>query len=172
MAMLFPTSPTIGESFINGSKIWIWDGASWSQSGSYANYTHATTHSAGGVDAITVAQSQVTDLDTTLATKLTSSSSQVITFCTSATRPDTPVDGQMIYETDTDRYYGWKTSFWASIGGGATGGGNDDVFYENSQTVTASYTISTNKNAITAGPVTIANGVTLTIPTGSIWVVV
>lgn len=58
------------------------------------------------------------------------------------------------------------------LAGGALGGGTDQIFYENDQTVTTNYTISTNKNAMTAGPVTINSGVTVTIPTGSTWVVV
>ena len=61
---------------------------------------------------------------------------------------------------------------WGEAGGGATGGGSDDVFYENSQTVTADYTISTNKNAMTAGPVSINSGITVTVPSGSSWVIV
>ena len=56
--------------------------------------------------------------------------------------------------------------------GGATGGGIDDIFYENGQIVTTNYTISTNKNAMSAGPVTINAGVTVTVPSGSTWVVV
>lgn len=62
---------------------------------------------------------------------------------------------------------------WAAAGGGgATGGGGDAVFYENGQTVNTSYTISSGKNAITAGPITIASGVTVTVPSGSSWVIV
>lgn len=52
---------------------------------------------------------------------------------------------------------------------GATGNG---VFYENDQIVTGSYTITTNKNAMTAGPITVAAGVTVTVPAGSVWTVV
>ena len=55
---------------------------------------------------------------------------------------------------------------------GATGGGSDQVFYENEQTVTTNYTISTNKSAMSAGPITINSGITVTVPTGSRWVVV
>lgn len=58
------------------------------------------------------------------------------------------------------------------LGGGATGAGQDDVFYENSQTVTTNYTISTNKNAMSAGPITINDGITVTVPDGSAWTVV
>ena len=61
---------------------------------------------------------------------------------------------------------------WGAAGGGATGGGTDDVFYENSQTVTSSYTLTTNKNAMSAGPITIDSGVTVTDPSGQFWVIV
>lgn len=55
--------------------------------------------------------------------------------------------------------------------GGATGGGPDDIFYENSQTVNNDYTITSGKNAHSAGPITIASGVTVTVPSGSRWVI-
>ena len=64
------------------------------------------------------------------------------------------------------------TLSWAAAGGGATGGSTDKVFFENDQTVTTNYTLTTNKNAVTAGPITINSGVTVTIPSGSSWVVV
>jgi len=48
----------------------------------------------------------------------------------------------------------------------------DGCIYENSQTISNNYTISTNKNALSAGPITIANGVTLTIPSGSTYTIV
>ncbi len=60
----------------------------------------------------------------------------------------------------------------ASIGGGATGGGSDEVFYENGQNVTANYTITNGKNAMSAGPITVDNGVTVTVGAGETWTVV
>ena len=57
-----------------------------------------------------------------------------------------------------------------TIGTGA--GAKQDVFYENSQTVSSSYTITTNKSAMSAGPVTLDTSVTVTIPSGSRWVIV
>ena len=56
--------------------------------------------------------------------------------------------------------------------GGATGGGTDQIFYQNGQTVTTNYTITTSNNAGTFGPVSINGGVTVTVPTGSVWTVV
>ena len=60
---------------------------------------------------------------------------------------------------------------WSQIGGGATGNGGDQVFVENSQVVTASYQIPTGKNASTVSPITINGGVSVTVPSGSRWVV-
>ena len=54
----------------------------------------------------------------------------------------------------------------ATAGGGATGGGSDEVFYENGQTVTTNYTITNGKNAMAAGPITINSGVTVTVGSG------
>lgn len=49
------------------------------------------------------------------------------------------------------------------------GSGSDKVFYENDQTVTTNYTITTGKNAMSAGPITVDPGITVTIPSGSEW---
>jgi len=64
---------------------------------------------------------------------------------------------------------------WAAASGGSSmpvGGGSDKVFYENDQTVTTNYTISTGKNAMSAGPITVNNGISVTVPTGQTWTVV
>ena len=57
-------------------------------------------------------------------------------------------------------------------GGGATGAGGEELFWENESQVDNSYTISTNDNALTAGPITLASGALVTVPSGSTWVIV
>lgn len=52
-------------------------------------------------------------------------------------------------------------------GGGATGGGSDQIVIEFDKTVTTSYTIGNNKNALGVGPLGINNGATVTVPSGS-----
>lgn len=63
------------------------------------------------------------------------------------------------YNTTTGTYEGYNTNTatWGEIGGGggATGGGLNKAFFENQNVITASYTITTGYNAITAGPVTL-----------------
>lgn len=48
----------------------------------------------------------------------------------------------------------------------------DGTFFVNPTTVSANYIIPTNYNAMTGGPITVASGVTVTVPSGSTWTVV
>lgn len=45
-------------------------------------------------------------------------------------------------------------------------------YVENSATISVSSTINTGNNAVSAGPVTVNSGITVTVPSGSRWVVV
>ena len=49
---------------------------------------------------------------------------------------------------------------------------NTGVFYENAQTVSENHTVVGTRNAMSAGPVTIQSGVSVTVETGGRWVVV
>jgi hypothetical protein len=44
--------------------------------------------------------------------------------------------------------------------------------FENANTISANYTIGTNNNAVSAGPITVASGFTVTVPSGSVWTIV
>ena len=96
-----------------------------------------------------------------------------VTVCTSSTRPAAPVANQTILQTDTQSLWSYISGAWVEVSGtGANGGGNNKIFWENDQTVTVSYTVTTGKNCGTFGPVTIDSGVTVTVPSGSVWSVV
>jgi len=56
--------------------------------------------------------------------------------------------------------------------GGATGGGTNQVFFENDTNVTDNYEITTGRNAMSAGPITVDSGVVVTVPVGSVWTIV
>ena len=89
---------------------------------------------------------------------------------TTAERPS-PTAGMIRYNTTEASFEGYAAGAWGSIGGGATGAGGDQVFYENELTVTTSYTLTTARNAMSTGPITINSGVTVTVPTGQRWVI-
>jgi hypothetical protein len=69
-------------------------------------------------------------------------------------------------------YFVGDGSALTGINAGATGGGSDQVFVENDQTVTTNYTIPAGKNAMTTGPIEINAGVVITVSSGARWVII
>jgi hypothetical protein len=90
---------------------------------------------------------------------------------TTAERSGTPVNGMVRYNSTNGQFEGYQSGAWGALGGGATGGGSDEVFVENGVTVTTSYTLSTNKNAESVGPITINSGAVVTVPSTQRWVI-
>ena len=96
-----------------------------------------------------------------------------ITAVTASTRPSPATANQVILQTDTVSLFARIGGAWVEVSGeGAQGAASDKVFWENDQAVTADYTITSSKHAGTFGPVSIDSGVTVTIPSGSVWTVV
>tara|TARA_B100000674_G_scaffold286093_1_gene236702 strand:- start:727 stop:1317 length:591 start_codon:yes stop_codon:yes gene_type:complete len=91
---------------------------------------------------------------------------------TTAQRDGSPAVGMFRYNSTLNVFEGYKNTGWGEIGGGAgaTGGGTDEVFVETDQNVTTSYELTANKHAHTVSP-TINSGVTVTVPSGAILVI-
>jgi len=93
---------------------------------------------------------------------------------TTAERPGTPSNGMFRYNSTDNAFEGYANGAWGAIGGagGATGGGTDQIFYENGQTVTTSYTLTASTNAMSAGPISINSSVVVTVGSGQTWTIV
>ena len=82
-----------------------------------------------------------------------------------------------VANNDNKLTYVWDNEKWtvqsglSGAAGTTTGGGNDLVFQENSFVCTTNFTLDTNMNALSAGPITINDGVTITIPDNQNWVI-
>lgn len=90
---------------------------------------------------------------------------------TTAQRPGAPVEGMFRRNSETASFEGYDGTNWTGVGGASGGGGNPFV-YENDTNVTVDYALTTGKNGISAGPLTVDAGITVTIPTGSVWTIV
>jgi len=99
-------------------------------------------------------------------------SSLTIPSGTTAQRDGSPAVGMFRHNSTLNQFEGYNNGAWGAIGGGAgaTGGGTDEVFFESDQAATTSYSISAGKNAHTVSP-TINSGVTITVPSGAILVI-
>ena len=101
----------------------------------------------------------------------TTTGSAIIPVGTTAQRDATPSTGFFRFNTSLNAFEGYNGTLFSSIGGGATGAGGDTVFQENSTTVNNSYTLTAGKNAMSVGPITIASGRTVTVPSGARYVI-
>jgi len=99
-------------------------------------------------------------------------SSLTIPSGTTAQRDGSAAVGMFRHNSTLNQFEGYNNGAWGAIGGGAgaTGGGTDEVFFESDQAATTSYSISAGKNAHTVSP-TINSGVTITVPSGAILVI-
>jgi hypothetical protein len=135
-----------------------------------ANITQSsvTQHQA----ALSVTESQISDLGT-YVTKTSATGSAEMPAGTTAQRDVSPSAGYLRFNSSDSSFEGYDGSAWGAIGGGggASGGGSDAIFYENGQTITTSYSITASTNAMSTGPLTVNSGVSVTVPSGSRWVV-
>lgn len=90
---------------------------------------------------------------------------------TTGTRP-TGETGLVRFNTDRNQFEGYNNTAWTSIGDQPVGGGTNRLFFENDQVMTTNYTITSGKNAMSAGPITVNPGVVLTVPSGSTYTIV
>lgn len=144
--------------------------------------THATNAAASAATALTAKTDAETARDAAVAATATkvdrtsTTGSAVLPKGTTAQRDGSPVKGYIRYNDTLDSFEGYGPGGWGTIGGGATGGiaagVPNKVFYLNDQTVTANFTLPAGQNAVSAGPITIADTVEVTISDGSEWTVV
>lgn len=103
-----------------------------------------------------------------VVTKTSATGSGELPSGTTAQRDGSPSAGYIRFNSDEGSFEGYDGSAWGSIGGGASAGG---AIYENKDDITADYTITSGSNGFSVGPMTIASGVSVTVPSGQRWVV-
>lgn len=135
---------------------------------STANVTATGNVSANNITITTLLTGNNANLSGTV--RMTSTGAVLVPAGTTAQRP-TAATGLFRFNSSLTRFEGYNGASWGTLGG-ATGGGNDQIFYENGQNVTTDYTIASTKNGMSAGPITIDDGVTVTVPDNSSWVIV
>lgn len=104
---------------------------------------------------------------TTVVEKTGATGSAVIPSGTTAQRDGSPANGYFRYNSSLASFEGYVGGAWGGVGGAQAGG----VIFENALTISANYTLTTSKNGLSVGPISIAGGVSVTIPSGARWVV-
>ena len=107
-----------------------------------------------------------------VTTKTSDTGSSIVASGTTAQRDGSASAGMLRFNSTDTSFEGYNGSAWGSIGGGASGGGSNAVFYENDQTVSVNYTIPADKNAMSTGTITVNSGITVTVSSGARYVVI
>ena len=104
----------------------------------------------------------------TVVSKTSATGSAELPSGTTAQRDGSPSAGYLRWNTTDTSAEVYDGSAWAAVGGGNS---TTEGLYEHANTIAANYSITAGNNALTAGPITINTGVSVTVPTGSTWVV-
>jgi hypothetical protein len=98
---------------------------------------------------------------------------------TTLDRPASPAEGQLRYNSDNNEFegYGGTTPSWNYLSSMPTGpytstGTVEKIFYQNAIAIDEDYTTPVTANSMSAGPITIATGTTVTVPATSVWTIV
>jgi len=131
---------------------------------SQANAITANTAKVG----ITTSQANAITANTAKVTNATHTGD--VTGSTALTIAAGAVDIAMMSATGTPSgtTYLRGDNSWATVASGNT---TTYGLYEHAHTIAANYSITSGNNAMTAGPITINSGVSVTVPTGSTWVI-
>jgi hypothetical protein len=133
--------------------------------------TTAVSWSAGDTVALRLNAAAIEYMINEVVRRTGATGSAIVPTGDESERDGSPSAGYFRFNTDVSKFEGYNGTSWGSVGGGATGGGSDAVFIENDQTVTVDYVLPSTKNASSTGPIEIEDGVTVTVSSGSRWVV-
>jgi hypothetical protein len=103
----------------------------------------------------------------TVVSKTSATGSAALPSGTTVQRDGSPSAGYLRWNTTDTSAEVYDGSDWAAVGGGNT---TDMGLYEHAHTISADYSITSGNNALTAGPITI-DGCSVTVPSGSTWVI-
>jgi hypothetical protein len=142
--------------------------ASTSASAASTSATNASNSATAAASSATAAAASAASIDLSVLTSKTSATgSSIIPSGTTAQRDGSPVNGYFRYNSSVNSFEGYVNGAWGGVGGAQAGG----VIFENSLTISSNYTLTTSKNGLSVGPITINSGVSVTVPSGQRWVI-
>ena len=101
----------------------------------------------------------------------TSTGSLQVSQGTTAQRPAGTNTGRLRYNSTEAAFEGYTSAGWGEIGGGGPSLGTDSVIRTNAKVIAENITFAGSENGSSIGPITINSGYTVTVASGSTWVI-
>lgn len=164
---LVSSNATITGGTINGTAI----GGSSASTGAFTTLTSTGGALNGTIGATTPAAGTFTTISVpTITSNVVFSNTGSITLPNGTTgqQPGTPTAGMVRFNNTTNKFEGYDGTEWGPLGGGNK---TDTGLWQNAYNITENQTIETGYNASSVGPITIDGGISVTVPTGSTWLV-
>ena len=102
----------------------------------------------------------------------TSTGSFQVSQGTTAQRPAGTANGRLRYNSTEAAFEGYTAAGWGEIGGGGPSLGTDSIIRTNAQVINEDITIPASTNGSTIGDITVNAGKTVTVTSGSTWVII
>jgi hypothetical protein len=96
-----------------------------------------------------------------------STGSLTISKGTTAQRPGSPASAMLRFNTSTGSFEGYNGTAWGGIGGAAA----NNCIVTNFTTISDSYEFPAGYNGSSVGPINIASGASVTVPSGQTWLI-
>lgn len=157
-----PASAETGQVWLDSddNKLYVYNGSSW-----VLTTTPGSTYQSSAPSAPSTGQLWVDSDDKTIYVYTGSAWVQVgSTSAYQASAPSTATAGQIWMDSDTSETYMYSGSAWVLV--------NSGPIALNSNAITQNYSIPAGYNGVSSGPITISDGVIVTIPDGGAWSIV
>ena len=139
----------------------------WKIGGTAVTSTAAELNALDGVTS-TAAELNLVDGIAAIVDKTSATGSAKLPSGSTGQRDGSPSAGFIRFNTTDTSAEIYDGSAWSPVGGGNT---TDKGLYEMAHTISANYTIASGNNAMSAGAITINSNISVTIPSGSTWVI-
>lgn len=133
-------------------------------------FSTVTTSIVNSASSLTLETNSIPALSINNLQNVTLNSSGAVTLPVGTTgQQPTPAVGMIRFNSDTGQFEGYNGLIWTGIGGASGAGG---AIVTNKKEAIISYTIDSTENGFSVGPITIADGVTITVDPDSRWVII
>jgi hypothetical protein len=129
-----------------------------------------TPFTSTGTIAATDVQGALVEVEASSVQKTSNVGGALLPIGLTADRDIVPIEGEIRANSELKKFEGYLDARWQDVGGGQMlGNASVKAIHYNSQTIAENLTIAAGTNGLSAGPITINDGFSVTVSNGVVW---